>query len=364
MPVRRRCKLLVKSAALSLQQNKNFSYRVQQCVSKTAKGKVISSGRRLCSYLPDACSTISTNRRFCTGANGLKMRFVQFSTTDNGPQRLGVQLSQEDDIIDVSGVDHSVPNGLVQFLQAGPGLLERAKRIVAEGKSVVPLKNVRLLPPVTSPDKIVCVGLNYRGHCEEQNIPAPKEPMFFSKFSSCITGPYDDIPYPAITKELDWEVELAVVIGKTAKNVRPISAMDHVFGFTVAQDLSARDWQKKRNSGQFLLGKAMDNFCPLGPAVVTKEAIADPHALGIRSKVNGILKQEGNTNELIHRIDHIISFLSHVLTLRPGDIILTGTPAGVGMHRKPPEYLKVGDVLESEIDGIGKMKNTIIESQQ
>nr|CAD7454992.1 unnamed protein product [Timema tahoe] len=225
-----------------------------------------------------------------------KAERTTFKALNGGPQRLGVQLSQDGDIIDVSGVDSTIPNGLVQLLQAGPNLLDRTKRVVGESKSVVPLSQIRLLPPITSPSKVVCVGLNYSGHCDEQNVPYPKEPVFFSKFSSCIA--------------LDWEVELAIVIGKTAKDVKPSEAIDHIFGFTVAQDITARDWQKGRNGGQWLLGKSMDTFCPLGPAVVIKEAVGDINNLGIRSKINGVLKQEGSTSELIHKIDFIVSFLS------------------------------------------------------
>ncbi|KAK7872820.1 hypothetical protein R5R35_006698 [Gryllus longicercus] len=354
--------------------SKGYLFLAQNCFTGKQGGRsyslyrhvslVVKTEKDLCKIKPSVGKLCLANggvKSFSTSGGSRNMRFVQF-TKNSGPRRLGVQLSQEGDIIDVSGVDHSVPNDLVQFLREGNGLLEKAKRIVAEGKSVVTYSSVKLLPPVISPDKVVCVGLNYKGHCEEQNLAYPKEPMFFSKFSSCIVGPYDKVLYPSITNELDWEVELAVVIGKVGKDIRPDRAMDHVFGYTVAQDLSARDWQKKRNNGQFLLGKAMDNFCPLGPAVVTKEVLPDPHSLGIRSKVNGKLKQDGNTGELIHRIDHIVSYLSHVITLLPGDVILTGTPAGVGMHRNPPEYLKPGDVLESEIDGIGKLRNEIVAS--
>jgi 2-keto-4-pentenoate hydratase/2-oxohepta-3-ene-1,7-dioic acid hydratase in catechol pathway len=288
------------------------------------------------------------------------MRFVQFSGNRGSPQRLGVQLTQDGDIIDISGVDSSIPNSLVQLLYAGPEMLEKSKRVVAEGKSLIPLSDVRLLPPVSSPDKIVCVGLNYRGHCEEQNRPIPQEPLFFSKWSSCIVGPNAEIKHPSITNELDWEVELAVIIGKRARDVRPTDAMDHVFGFTVAQDITARDWQKKKNGGQWLLGKSMDGSCPLGPSVVLKEVVADPHALPIRCKVNGKVKQDGNTNELIHKIDYLVSYLSHCCTLLPGDVLLTGTPAGVGVFRNPQEFLKPGDVIESEIEGIGVLKNTIV----
>ncbi|XP_059489529.1 fumarylacetoacetate hydrolase domain-containing protein 2 isoform X2 [Neocloeon triangulifer] len=315
-----------------------------------------SSNNKLALSADKVCSSASFHSSAASN-----MRFVQFQSVNGGPQRLGVQLSQDGDIIDVSGVNSSIPNSLVKFLQAGPAHHEKAKRIVAQGQSVVSLSEVKLLPPITRPDKVVCVGLNYRDHCEEQNKPVPTEPVFFSKFSSVIVGPNDDVKYPKdITKCLDWEVELAVVIGTKGKNIRQGNSMDHVFGFTVAQDITARDWQKGHNGGQWLLGKSMDTFCPMGPCVITKEAIPDPHDLVLRSWVNGEQKQQGNSSNLVFKIDFLVSYLSNFVTLLPGDVILTGTPSGVGVFRKPPQYLKPGDVVESEIEGIGRLRNTIV----
>jgi 2-keto-4-pentenoate hydratase/2-oxohepta-3-ene-1,7-dioic acid hydratase in catechol pathway len=284
------------------------------------------------------------------------MRFVQYRLKKGGLPHLGGQIAPEGDIFDISNVDHSIPNTLTKFLATGDDVYERAKRIIASGKSVVPLKDVDLLPPIIKPDKVACVGLNYSGHCDEQHIPYPGEPMFFSKFPSVIVGPHDNIQLPSISNSVDWEVELAVVIGRKAKAIRTDQVRDYIFGYTVAQDISARDWQKKRNNGQFLLGKSMDTFCPLGPAVVTRNKV-DPNNLAIKSWVNGKLKQNGNTSEMIFKIDFLVSYLSQIVTLYPGDVILTGTPAGVGMHRNPPEFLHKGDVLESEIEGIGRLRS-------
>ncbi|XP_069695474.1 oxaloacetate tautomerase fahd2, mitochondrial-like [Periplaneta americana] len=362
MPIRRKCRVLVQNIVQKVaRENKSSIYISNKYDKITTAPSGISS---LCySRNRELFSSHFNNgvlsRNFSTNSS-LRMRFVQFSGTNGGPQRLGVQLTQDGDIIDISGVDSSIPNGLVPFLKTGNGILEKAKRVVAEAKSLIPLSEVRLLPPVTSPDKIVCVGLNYRGHCEEQKRPFPEEPVFFSKWSSCIVGPNAEIKHPSVTNMLDWEVELAVVIGKKARNVRPADAMQHVFGFTVAQDITARDWQKNRNGGQWLLGKSMDGSCPLGPSVVVKGVVPDPHSLPIRCSINGVVKQDSNTNELIHKIDYLISYLSHCCTLLPGDVILTGTPAGVGVFRNPQEFLKPGDVIESEIEGIGKLTNTIV----
>ncbi|KAF5284306.1 hypothetical protein FQA39_LY04599 [Lamprigera yunnana] len=322
---------------------------------------VISASKKLLSnrILNRESVLISVRRNF--GVSTKKdMRFVQFKSKSGGPQHLGAQLSPDGDIFDISAVDSSIPNSLVKCLQTGNGVIEKTKRIIAAGKSVVSLEDVQLLSPITKPDKIICIARNYTGHCEEQNAPKPTEPVFFNKFPSCIIGPHDDIVLPTISNRVDWEVELAVVIGVKAKAIRPDQVHKHIFGYTIAQDISARDWQKERNGGQYLLGKAMDTFCPLGPAVVTSDNIVDVNDLNIKASVNGNEKQNGNTSELIFKTDFIVSYLSQIVTLYPGDVILTGTPAGVGVHRSPPQFLKTGDVLESEIEHIGKMSNKVI----
>jgi len=288
------------------------------------------------------------------------MRFVQFVVKSDYRQRLGIQLSADGDVINLNATDPSIPNSLIEFLKDHDYVMEKVKRIVAVGKDIIPLNNVNILAPITKPDKVICVGYNYSGHCDEESVPYPKQPTIFSKFSSCIVGPYDNVEHPKISTQLDWEVEMAVVIGKKAKAISPDEAGQYIFGYTVAQDITARDWQREKNNGQFLLGKSMDTFCPLGPAVVTREAIKDVNNLNIRSMVNGQLKQNGNTSEMIFKIDFLVSYISQAVTLYPGDVILTGTPAGVGVHRNPPEFLKLGDVVESEIAGIGKLRNTII----
>lgn len=282
------------------------------------------------------------------------MKFVQFRT-GSSDQRLGVLSSDGNQIADIS--DH-FSSDLKVLIQSGASL-DSIKQKVDQAKQVA-LKDVTLLSPVTNPQKILCVGLNYRGHCEEQNKPIPKEPMFFSKYATAIVGPFDGVVAHKITDQIDWEVELAVIISREAKHVARANAMEYVFGYAVAQDISARDWQKMRNGGQFLIGKSMDSFCPLGPAVVHKSLVADPHNLVIKCAVNGVQKQSGNTSELVFRIDDIIERVTQSITLLPGDVILTGTPAGVGMHRSPPEFLKVGDVIDSEIESLGKIKNSVV----
>ncbi|XP_046667724.1 fumarylacetoacetate hydrolase domain-containing protein 2A-like isoform X1 [Homalodisca vitripennis] len=306
-------------------------------------------------------NSVNLKRQFSVSNNPLRMRFVQFRCLKGGPQRLGVQLTQEGDVIDISAVDSSIPNNLVQFLENGPSLLEKAKRIVGEGKSTNQLSEVELLAPVTRPDKILCVGLNYKAHCDEQKKPYPVEPFFFNKFPSTIVSPNGKVTHPPNTKKLDWEVELTVVIGQKCRNVQASDALKYVFGYTIAQDISARDWQTpKKNNGQWLFAKSMDTFCPLGPAVVVKEAFGAPNDKTIKCSINGSVKQNSNTNDLIHSVEDLIAYLSHCVTLLPGDLILTGTPGGVGLYSNPQQFLAPGDVIESEISGIGKLISHVV----
>lgn len=251
------------------------------------------------------------------------------------------------------------PNNMRQFIERNIDLNELKERFPCFEK--IKTSNVKLLSPMLNPQKIICLGLNYKSHCEEQKVEIPKEPIFFSKFQSSICGPTDDIVAHKITTKMDWEVELAVIIGSPAYQVTRENAMDYVFGYTVAQDITAREWQKK-NGGQWLIAKSMDTFCPLGPCIVPKNEI-DGNNLAIRCKVNNVAKQCGNTNDLIFTIDDIIYRLTQCITLLPGDIILTGTCSGVGVFRNPREFLKVGDIIESEIEGIGKLINTVVSNE-
>lgn len=319
----------------------------------------------LCRSSSSSSSTIKTSvlkfhRNFSCSIRR-EMRFVQFVNKNGGPQHLGVQLKAGGDIIAISSIDSRIPNTLKKFLEGGDVLTNKARRLIAEGRSVIPEADVNFLSPITKMDKLACVGLNYSGHCEEQGVEPPKSPVIFSKFPSNIVGPTDNVILPSISDKVDWEAELAIVIGKTCKGLNNHEAEDCIFGYTIAQDISARDWQKgKKNGGQFLLGKAMDTFCPLGPAVITKEAVCDINNLSVKTWVNGEIKQNGNTSELIFKPRDIVAYLSQFMTLLPGDVILTGTPGGVGFARNPPEFLKKGDVLETEIESIGRLKNNIV----
>lgn len=283
------------------------------------------------------------------------MRFVQYKNKSDDVIKVGVLSEDGKNLTEIPGV-----NNMVNFLKSGVQIAD-VKQKISSSKAFSFSNDYILLPPVSDPQKIVCIGLNYSGHCLEQNKAPPTSSMYFSKYASSLVGPMDNVIAHKITNKIDWEVELAVIIGKEAKHVSKENAMDYVFGYSVSQDISARDWQKEKNGGQFLIGKSMDTFCPLGPSIVHKSLVADPHNLIIKCSINGIEKQCGNTGELIFRIDDIIAELTQSITLLPGDVILTGTPAGVGMHRKPAEFLKAGDVIESEIQSLGKMINKVVD---
>ena len=210
----------------------------------------------------------------------------------------------------------------------------------------------RLGPPLARPSKIICVGLNYAGHAKESGMEPPKQPVLFFKATSAIVGPNDDLEIPKNSKKTDWEVELAIVIGSTAKYVAEEDAFSHVAGYVLHNDYSEREFQLE-HGGQWVKGKSADTFAPIGPFIATKDEIDDPHNLRLWLKVNGEKVQDSNTSDLIFKVPQLVSYISHYMTLLPGDIISTGTPAGVGMGFKPSRYLKDGDLVELGVDGLG-----------
>ncbi|TKX78603.1 FAA hydrolase family protein [Halorubrum sp. SD626R] len=208
--------------------------------------------------------------------------------------------------------------------------------------------------PVTNPQKVVCVGLNYRDHAEEGDNPIPDEPVLFSKFPTTVTGPEDTVSWdPDLTQKVDYEAELVAVIGEEARRVDPDEALDHVAGFTVGNDVSARDLQ--HGDGQWVRGKSLDSFAPIGPEIVTTDEVGDPHDLAISADVNGERLQESSTSNLIFGIDELVSFCSQAFTLTPGDLLFTGTPPGVGVYREPPVLLGDGDTVTVTVDGVGEL---------
>ncbi|KAG8440927.1 hypothetical protein GDO86_006602 [Hymenochirus boettgeri] len=240
----------------------------------------------------------------------LNMRLVQFQSLGSQNRRIGLELGDGGQIIDLNAFEPSLPCRMREFLEFGEPAFETAKRALDSSQYTLSRSEISLLAPISNPEKVICIGMNYVDHCLEQNVPVPKEPIIFSKFASSIVGPDDPIKLPAESQEVDWEVELAFVIGKKGKNIKEEDAMDHVAGFTVAHDVSARDWQMKKNGKQWLLGKTFDTFCPLGPALVTKDSISDPHNLAIRCRVNGNIVQNSNTNQMVFKTEALIAWVS------------------------------------------------------
>ncbi|MDA0744901.1 MAG: fumarylacetoacetate hydrolase family protein [bacterium] len=284
------------------------------------------------------------------------MQLLRFE--HNGETRLGARKGNS--VVDLNRADASIPSDIVGFIEAGSGALQAAQRAVESGAATVSADLIRVLAPVSNPQKVICIGLNYADHAAESNMPIPPEPVVFSKFASCIIGPGDAIEAPRSSSKLDYEVELVVVIGKSGKNIPEAKALDHVFGYTVGHDVSARDFQLEKPAGQWLLGKTFDTFAPLGPHIVTTDEIPNPHDLGIRCIVNGETVQNSKTDQLIFKIEHLIYYLSQVFTLSPGDLLFTGTPPGVGMGRTPQLWLKPGDTVACEVDSIGRIENPVV----
>jgi 2-keto-4-pentenoate hydratase/2-oxohepta-3-ene-1,7-dioic acid hydratase in catechol pathway len=244
-------------------------------------------------------------------------------------------------------------------LLAAPESALRAIGLALEAGSQWPthrMDEVRSLPPVPRPGKVICVGRNYHEHAAEEGVTAPADPTLFAKFGTSLVGDGAAITWrTADTRQVDYEAELAVVIGRTARDVEPAQALDHVLGYTCLNDVSARDLQF--GDGQWVRGKSLDTFCPIGPWIVTTDELPDPGALRIRCLVNGQVVQDARTSEMVHDVPHLVAFCSRFMTLEPGDVIATGTPGGVGVFREPPRFLGNGDEVVVEIEGIGRLVN-------
>ncbi|MBI5033047.1 MAG: fumarylacetoacetate hydrolase family protein [Chloroflexi bacterium] len=242
-------------------------------------------------------------------------------------------------------------------------LIEQGVAGMHAARESIPLHQVKLLAPIPRPRKnIFALGRNYAEHAKESAAARGEKvgpPVVFTKAPTTVNAPFGEIVVdPTLSVQVDWEVELAVIIGKRARKVSQSDALSYVFGYTVLNDVTARDLQNR--TSQFFVGKSIDGYCPMGPWIVTADEIPNPQNLNLKCSVNGVLKQEGNTNDMIYTVAFVIEDLSRMMTLEPGDIITTGTPAGVGFARKPPEFLKPGDVLESQVEKIGTMRNPII----
>jgi len=279
------------------------------------------------------------------------MKLIRFGNP--GTEKTGVILT-DGRMIDVS---HFTPNYDEAFFESNG--LQRLEAWLEQNAAQAPSvpDGIRLGSPVARPSKIICIGLNYSDHAAESKMEVPKEPVVFFKATTAMTGPNDGLHIPRGSQKTDWEVELAVVIGKTARSVSREQAMDHVAGYMLHNDYSEREWQLE-HGGQWVKGKSADTFAPFGPWMATRDEIPDPHQLRLWLGVNGVRKQDGNTANLIFNIPFIVSYLSRFMTLLAGDVISTGTPAGVGLGFNPPQYLRDGDIVELGIDHLGTQKQT------
>jgi 2-keto-4-pentenoate hydratase/2-oxohepta-3-ene-1,7-dioic acid hydratase in catechol pathway len=259
-----------------------------------------------------------------------------------------------------AGRPASFLSGMSPFLEAGKEAMELARELAEGSRGTVEgqaLATVQLGPPVPRPQKIIAVGLNYRDHSEEAGFKLPAYPLLFAKFPNSITGPYDRIVSPIEDVQIDSEAELAVVIGRQGKAITKAAAFDYVAGYMALNDVSARKWQFADK--QWTRGKSLDTFCPTGPWLVTRDEVPEPHQLRVTGRVNGEVFQDSTTAKLIFDIPRLVSFISEAITLEPGDIIATGTPSGVGVFRKPPVFLKAGDIAEVEIEKVGTLRNPV-----
>ncbi|MBX9955816.1 fumarylacetoacetate hydrolase family protein [Peribacillus simplex] len=286
------------------------------------------------------------------------MKIATFSVQTE--QHIG--LVKDDQIFSLTALcPEEFPACMKKFIERGSELRSRAEQIIEQrvnDDAIFKLSEVNILPPIAKPDKIICVGLNYFDHCKETGMEPPESPVIFSKYANAIAGHNDAIEIPINSTEVDFEAELAFVIGKEAKHVSEEEAIEYVFGYTIMNDISARDLQFQ--DVQWSRGKTADTFAPFGPVIVTKDEVGDPHNLAISLELNGEIMQDSNTSNLIFTVPKIISFLSQSMTLMPGDLIATGTPPGVGMGRNPKIWLKNGDRMNVSIEKIGTLSNHVI----
>jgi 2-keto-4-pentenoate hydratase/2-oxohepta-3-ene-1,7-dioic acid hydratase in catechol pathway len=263
------------------------------------------------------------------------------------------------EVVDLRAHDPRIVGSVKQLLEQGPAAMQSLAAAIDAGPST-PLAEVKLLPPVLDPQKIICVGLNYGDHAAETGATAGDEPVIFCKFPTTLCAPEAPIELPPESNQVDYEAELVVVIGRKARRVTRDEAWEHIAGYACGHDVSARDWQKRKPGKQWLLGKSFDTFAPLGPWLAMRDEVRDPGNLKIELRLNGQVMQSSSTSQLIFPIDFLVSYLSHVCTLLPGDLIYTGTPSGVGMARTPPVFLKPGDMTEVTIEGLGTLRNPVV----
>jgi 2-keto-4-pentenoate hydratase/2-oxohepta-3-ene-1,7-dioic acid hydratase in catechol pathway len=275
--------------------------------------------------------------------------------THDGATRIGVVVGEE--IVDLASAAPELPRDMLAFLEAGPAAMDAARAATAGPR--LPLAEVHLEAPIRRPPKFLGIGLNYADHVAESGLETPKHPTVFNKQSTCVVGPTDAVHLPRVSQVLDYEGELGFVIGRRCRHVSRADAPSVIAGYLVVDDVSVRDWQLRVPT--WMMGKSFDTHGPIGPWIVTPDELPDPHGLRLRTWVNGDLRQDSNTKELIFDCFAIVEHLSTAFTLEPGDVVATGTPGGVGIGSKPPKLLVAGDVVRVEIDGIGAIENPVVE---
>jgi 2-keto-4-pentenoate hydratase/2-oxohepta-3-ene-1,7-dioic acid hydratase in catechol pathway len=277
--------------------------------------------------------------------------------------RFGEKGAEKPGLVDRSGNVRSLADHVADFSgeTIEPTTLTKLSALEPETLPLVP-QNVRLGPPVAKCWNFIAVGLNYADHAEESDQPIPSEPILFNKLGNSICGPYDDVIYPKGAKSLDWECELAFVVGKRARNVDEKDALDHIAGYCICNDVSERSFQFDRN-GQWMKGKSAETFGPLGPWLVTTDEIENPHDLAMELTVNGEVRQKGSTSTMIFSVPFLLAYITQFCVLEPGDVVTTGTPPGVGLGMRPPQYLKPGDIMELSIEGLGHQRQCVVKQR-
>lgn len=288
------------------------------------------------------------------------MKLVRFRGGDG--VRIGVLVGE--DVVDLQALGCWHNDSMRAFLDGGEALLAQVREAIADapGDAVLPVAAVSLLAPIADPQKVICVGQNYRDHCLEQNQPLPKSAILFAKFPTAITDPGAPIVLPRISEKVDYEAELAFVIGRRGRHITEEEAPAYVAGYMCLDDVSARDIQSA--DGQWVRAKSFDTFAPIGPCLVTTDEIPDPHVLDISLTLNGETMQRSNTSNLIFNVFNLVAYISQTLTLEPGDIVTTGTPGGVGVFRDPQVFLKPGDTVSVTIQGIGTLTNPVVADRR
>jgi len=282
------------------------------------------------------------------------MRLITYQS-DRGPRVAGVRA---DGCVDLNEADSEVPACIKALLAQGEPGLRRAAAALQKG-AAMPRADLTLMPPVPSPEKIICIGLNYADHAAESGMQPPAEPVVFNKFPTAARAHEQPIRLPHISREVDYEAELVLVIGVGGRHIAQKNARGHIAAYCCGNDVSARDWQLRKPGGQWLLGKSFDTFAPFGPELVTADEVPNPDDLRVQLRRNGQVMQDSRTSQFIFPVDALVAYVSDVCTLSPGDLIFTGTPPGVGFARKPPVFLQGGDTLEVEIEQIGVLRNPV-----